>query len=106
MNLSGIKLITRYAGPDRFSAAVVRLQIHGHPVQTKGPATILEAIECASDIEALQRLYGASQLLLDRACELSPQCDFNRWDNLVDTNFEDDWDCHCGMASVASGSVV
>jgi hypothetical protein len=111
-DLSPITLITRFSSLEgAFSASVVRLQIKGYPIQTKGPATIVEAIECESAIEALQRLYQCSQPLLNRSCELSAQCrdghtGFSDWDDLAESHDNDGWDSHCGMVSVASGSVM
>ena len=111
-DLSPIKLITRFNSLEStFSASVVRLQIQGCAIQTKGPATIIEAIECESAIEALYRLFQCSQLLLNRACELSAMCreghsGFSYWDDLVENHPNDGWDRHCGMVSVASGSVL
>jgi hypothetical protein len=108
-DLSPIKLITRFNSLEgTFSASVVRLQIQGCAIQTKGPAIIVEAIECESAIEALYRLFQCSQLLLNRACELSAMCrddhtGFSHWDDLAESH---GWDSHCGMVSVASGSVL
>jgi len=98
---SPIKIITRYGGPNRFSASVVRTQIPGHAVSF---TMIVEARKCDSDTEALQTLYKASQSLLNKACQLSSQGEttgFDRWDDLVKGGLEGGWDYHCFVSTVA-----
>jgi len=100
-----LRIVTKYGGSEsasRFSASEVRLLIRG---QSVGASAIIEAIECESDLEALQRLYRCSQLLLNRACGLSGRggLGFSRWFDLGTNDFDDDWDGHCGMAFVSSG---
>lgn len=64
-----IRIITKWNAVDRFSATVVRVQVKGCPRDTcENPRGLLEAISCGSSVEALQRLYGSSQMLLDCAC--------------------------------------
>jgi hypothetical protein len=100
-----LNIVTKYGGSEsaeRFSASVVRSLIPG---QSVGASAMIEAIECESDLEALQRVYRCSQLLLNRACGLSGRggLGFSRWFDLGTNDFDDDWDGHCGMAFVSSG---
>jgi hypothetical protein len=100
-----LKIVTKYGGSESascFSASVVRSLVPGYSV---GSSAIIEAIECDSDLEALQRVYRCSQLLLNRACGLSGRGGpgFCRWYDLGTNDFDDDWDGHCGMVFVSSG---
>lgn len=104
-----IRIITKWNAVDRFSATVVRVQVKGCPRDTcENPRGLLEAISCGSSVEALQRLYGSSQMLLDCACVFFSRGDagFGRWDDLSTACGEDDWDPHSGIGSVEYGKVV
>jgi hypothetical protein len=96
--LSALKFITTRPGP-YFSASVIRTQLD--PTKSARPAIIIQADDCDSSDEAVEKLCKFSQAVLNRAWELSEEHEayFDGWSYLFSHDSGYWWDKGCTVGA-------